>query len=77
VPFGWEMDKKRILVQIKAQQKIIQAIIAMCLGRWCWGDISKKLNAEFNIHLSHPAVQRILDSNEKNKKALLAVKNEE
>ena len=75
VPFGWEVNEERILVQNEAQQKIIQAISKMREDRWSFRDISKKLNAEFNIQLSHARVRRILDSDKKKKETLTARKN--
>jgi hypothetical protein len=75
VPFGWEVNEERILVQNKAQQKIIQAIIKMREDRWSYRDISKKLDAEFDIQLSHAGVRRILDSDKKKKEAVTALEN--
>ncbi len=75
VPFGWEVNKERVLVQNKAQQKIIQAIISMREDRWSYRDISQKLKKEFDIELSHAGVRRILESDKKKKDALLAVKD--
>jgi DNA invertase Pin-like site-specific DNA recombinase len=69
VPFGWEVNKERILVQNKAQQEIIKAIIAMREDRWSYRDISTKLKNEFDIELSHAGVRRILDSDRKKKEA--------
>ncbi len=78
VPFGWEVNKERILVQNEAQQKIVQAIIAMREDRWSYRDISKKLNVEFDIQLSHAGVRRILDGDNKRKnEALLAAAKRE
>ena len=68
VPFGWEVNKERILVENKAQQKIIQSILSMRENRWSYRDISQKLKKEFDIELSHAGVRRILDSNKKKKK---------
>ncbi|MCP4340626.1 MAG: recombinase family protein [Desulfobulbaceae bacterium] len=75
VPFGWQVNEERILVQNKVQQKIIQAIIKMREDRWSYRDISKKLDAEFDIQLSHAGVRRILDSDKKKKEAVVALKN--
>lgn len=72
VPFGWEVNKERILVQNKEQQKIIKAILLMRKDRWSYRDISKKLNVEFGIQLSHAGIRRILDSDKKKKEALSA-----
>ncbi len=70
VPFGWEVNEERILVQNKAQQEIIAKIIAMREDRWSYRDISKKLKIEFDIELSHAGVRRILDNNKKKKDAM-------
>jgi len=67
VPFGWEVNEERVLVQNEDQQKIIQVIIAMREDRWSYRDISKKLNIEFDIQLSHASVRRILDGENKRK----------
>ncbi len=74
VPFGWEVNKERILVENKAQQKIIKSIISMRKDRWSYRDISQKLKQEFDIELSHAGVRRILESNKKKKEALSAAK---
>jgi putative DNA-invertase from lambdoid prophage Rac len=76
VPFGWEVDEDRVLVQNKAQQEIIQEINKMREDRWSYRDISKKLDAEFNIQLSHAGVRRILDNDKKKKEVLAALGNE-
>lgn len=76
VPFGWEVNQERILVQNKAQQKVIQAIISMREDRWSYRDISQKLKKEFDIELSHAGVRRILDSDKKKKDAVSAMKTE-
>ena len=75
VPFGWEVNEDRVFVQNKEQQKIIQTITAMRKDRWSYRDISKKLDAEFNIQLSHTRVRRILESDKKKKDAFAALKN--
>ena len=75
VPFGWEVNKDRILVQNKDQQRIIGAILRMREDRWSYRDISKKLNVEFDIQLSHAGVRRILDSDKKKKEALAKENN--
>ncbi|MGB3210307.1 MAG: recombinase family protein [Desulforhopalus sp.] len=67
VPFGWEVNKDRFLVQNRAQQKIIQAIITMREDRWSYRDISKKLKDEYDIQLSHAGVRRVLDNDKKKK----------
>lgn len=69
VPFGWEVNKERVLVQNEAQQKIIQAIITMREERWSYRDISRKLKDEFDVQLSHAGVRRILDTDKKKKEA--------
>jgi DNA invertase Pin-like site-specific DNA recombinase len=79
VPFGWEVNKEKFLVENDAQQKIIQAMLSMREERWSYRDIAKKLKSEFDIQLSHAGVRRILDSDKKNKEArkesLLQAKN--
>jgi DNA invertase Pin-like site-specific DNA recombinase len=75
VPFGWEVNKEKVLVQNEAQQKIIQAIIQMREDRWSYRDISKKLKNEFDIQLSHAGVRRIMESDKKKKEAVAAGKN--
>ena len=75
VPFGWEVNEERIFVQNKEEQKIIQAITKMREGRWSYRDISKKLDAEYNIQLSHTRVRRILDSDKKKKEAFAGLKD--
>lgn len=77
VPFGWEVNKERILVQNKAQQEIIREIITMREDRWSYRDISKKLKDEFDIQLSHAGVRRVLDSDKRKKEALSVVNSEE
>ncbi len=69
VPFGWEVNNERFLVQNKAQQEIIKAITAMREDRWSYRDISTKLKNEFDIELSHAGIRRILDSDRKKKEA--------
>jgi len=71
VPFGWEVNEERVLVQNKEQQEIIQAILAMRKDRWSYRDISKKLDVEFGIQLSHAGVRRILESDKKKKEEAL------
>jgi len=75
VPFGWEVNEERIFVQNKEEQKIIRAITEMRGGRWSYRDISKKLDAEYNIQLSHTRVRRILDSDKKKKEAFAVLKD--
>lgn len=72
VPFGWKVNEERVLVQNEAQQKIIQKIIAMREERWSYRDISKKLDVEFDIQLSHAGIRRILEGNIKRKSEALA-----
>ncbi len=72
VPFGWQVNEERVLVQNEAQQKIIQAIIAMRKDRWSYRDISKKLKVEFDIQLSHAGIRRILDGDSKRKNEVVA-----
>jgi DNA invertase Pin-like site-specific DNA recombinase len=67
VPFGWEVNKERVLVQNDAQQKIIQAIITMREERWSYRDIATKLKEEFDVQLSHAGVRRILETDKKKK----------
>jgi DNA invertase Pin-like site-specific DNA recombinase len=74
VPFGWEVNKEKVLVRNEAQQKIIQAIIQMREDRWSYRDISKKLKNEFDVQLSHAGVRRIVESNKK-KEGFSAAKN--
>ncbi len=74
VPFGWEVNGDKVLVQNKAQQKIIREIILMREDRWSYRDISKKLKDEFDIQLSHAGVRRILESDKKKKEALAGEK---
>ncbi len=69
VPFGWEVNKERVLVQNEAQQKIIQAIITMREDRWSYRDIARKLKDEFDVQLSHAGVRRILETDKKKKEA--------
>jgi len=69
VPFGWEVNKERVLVQNEAQQKIIRAIITMREERWSYRDISRKLKDEFDVRLSHAGVRRVLDTDKKKKEA--------
>lgn len=77
VPFGWEVNNDKMLVENVAQQQIIQAISAMREDRWSYRDISRKLKNEYDIQLSHAGVRRVLESNVKKKEALLAAKNAE
>jgi DNA invertase Pin-like site-specific DNA recombinase len=71
VPFGWEVNDKRVLVHNKEQQKIITTIAAWREDRWSYRDISRKLKDEYNVQLSHAGVRRILD-NDRNKKQEMA-----
>ena len=77
VPFGWEVNKDKMLVENVAQQQVIQAISAMREDRWSYRDISRKLKDEYDIQLSHAGVRRVLESNIKKKEALFAAKNAE
>lgn len=72
VPFGWEVNKERVLVQNGAQQKIIQAIIAMREERWSYRDIARKLKDEFDVQLSHAGVRRILETDKMKKEARIS-----
>lgn len=74
VPFGWEVNKDRMLVEKAAEQKVIEEIITMRKDRWSYRDISKKLKDEFDIELSHAGVRRVLESNKKKKAAFAAAK---
>lgn len=65
VPFGWEVNKKGFLVRNLKQQKIISAIAAMREDRRSFRDISRKLNEEYDLELSHERIRRILHSNQK------------
>jgi len=67
VPFGWEVNEKRVLVQNKEQQKIIKTIIAWRADRWSYRDIAAKLKDEYKVQLSHAGVRRILESDKKKK----------
>jgi putative DNA-invertase from lambdoid prophage Rac len=66
VPFGWKVNANGFLVQDKEQQKVILAIEDMRKDRWSYRDISRKLKEEFDVHISHEGVRRIL-KNKKNK----------
>jgi hypothetical protein len=77
VPFGWEVNEDKMLVENVAQQQIILAINAMREDRWSYRDISRKLKSEYDIQLSHAGVRRVLESNRKKKEALSAAKNTE
>lgn len=74
VPFGWEVNEDRVLVENEAQQKIIQEIIRMREDRWSYRDIAGKLKQEFDVELSHAGVRRVLENNKKKKAALAATK---
>jgi DNA invertase Pin-like site-specific DNA recombinase len=76
VPFGWEVNKERMLVQNDAQQKIIQAIISMREERWSYRDIARKLKDEFDVQLSHAGVRRILETDKKKKEAQVSAENQ-
>lgn len=67
VPFGWQVNEDKILVENEEQQKVIQAIIAMREDRWSYRDIADKLKVEYDIQLSHAGVRRILDNNRRRK----------
>jgi DNA invertase Pin-like site-specific DNA recombinase len=77
VPFGWEVNDDRMLVENTAQQQVIAAISAMREDRWSYRDISRKLKNEYDVQLSHAGVRRVLESNIEKKKALSAAKNAE
>ena len=77
VPFGWEVNNDKMLVENAAQQQVIQAISAMREDRWSYRDISRKLKNDYDIQLSHAGVRRVLESNIKKKEALLAARNAE
>ncbi len=74
VPFGWEVNDDKVLVENVAQQQVIEAISAMREDRWSYRDISRKLKNEYDVQLSHAGVRRVLEGNKKKKEALLAVK---
>lgn len=76
VPFGWEVNEERVLVQNDAQQKIIQAIITMREERWSYRDIARKLKDEFDVQLSHAGVRRILETDKKKKEAQVSAENQ-
>jgi len=75
VPFGWEVNNDKMLVENVAQQQVIQAITAMREDRWSYRDISRKLKNEYDVQLSHAGVRRVLEGNIKKKEALSAAKN--
>ncbi|GAB6191276.1 serine integrase family protein [Desulfocastanea catecholica] len=77
VPFGWQVNDDKKLVENAAQQQVIQAISAMREDRWSYRDISRKLKNDYDIQLSHAGVRRVLESNIKKKAALLAARNAE
>ncbi len=74
VPFGWEVNDDKVLIENKAQQKVIQQIVLMREDRWSYRDISKKLKNEFDIQLSHAGVRRILESDKKKKEEIAGEK---
>lgn len=67
VPFGWEVNSAGFLVKNEVQQGIIAKIEAMRTERWSYREISGKLQEEFNIHLSHEGVRKILAGNTQRK----------
>jgi len=67
VPFGWEVGREGYLVPNTGQQQVINAIIAMRKDRWSYREIAQKLKDEYEVHLSHEGVRKILQS--ENRKA--------
>lgn len=59
VPFGWEVDSGGYLIPHEGQQRIIEAMVAMRRDRWSYREISRKLQKEYGVHLSHEGVRRL------------------
>jgi DNA invertase Pin-like site-specific DNA recombinase len=75
VPFGWQVNAAGFLEEKPDQQEIIEAIIAMRNDRWSYRDISRKLEEEHGIRLSHEGVRRVLE-NDRKKKSAQPLRNE-
>ncbi len=74
VPFGWQVNEDKVLVENEEQQEVIRAIIAMREDRWSYRDIADKLKVEYDVKLSHAGIRKILDNDRKKKEDSAAKK---
>lgn len=59
VPFGWEVDGEGFLSPHEGQQRVIEAMIGLRHDRWSYREISRKLQQEYGVSLSHEGVRRM------------------
>lgn len=59
VPFGWEVDGEGFLSPHEGQQRVIEAMVDLRHDRWSYREISRKLQQEYGVRLSHEGVRRL------------------
>jgi len=59
VPFGGEVDAQGFLSPHEGQQRVIEAMIGLRRDRWSYREISRKLQQEYGVRLSHEGVRRM------------------
>jgi len=64
VPFGWRVSDG-FLRKDREQQKIIRRIEKLRGDRWSYRDIAIKLKENYDVHLSHEGIRKILQNNNK------------
>lgn len=67
VPFGWEVAPGGYLAPHEGQQRIIEAMRALHQDRWSYREISRKLEKEYGVRLSHEGVRRLCKGGGKGK----------
>lgn len=59
VPFGWQADGDGYLVPHPEQQRIIEAIAGLRRDHCSYREISRKLQQEYGVRMSHEGVRRL------------------
>jgi hypothetical protein len=59
VPFGWQVDGDGYLVPHPEQQHIIEAIAGLRRDRCSYREISRKLQQDYGVRMSHEGVRRL------------------
>lgn len=59
VPFGWQVDGNGYLVSHPEQQHIIEAMAVLRRDRCSYREISRKLQQEYGVRMSHEGVRRL------------------
>jgi len=63
IPFGYKCPDGINLVEDEEQQHIISIMRKMREHHTSYREIAKKINEQYNIHLSHTGVMRIINRN--------------